>query len=345
MAGWYIFITTAVMIALSGCGKVEFGRITGAACQGSDQKCVSANGIDSFDYHVQTKSPNYKTDILFIDDNSKSMRPEQDQMAFRFPTFLNSISNLDWRIGIATTDMREGGTGPTQDGKLLQFSGISDFFITASTPNVANVFANTIKRPETGYGDERGIYAALRTLQRAEHNFIREDAHLAVVILSDEDERSSGGSAPANEGGPLVDGKDYPQNLIDYVNSTWAFNKNLTVHSIIVKPDDVTCYNEQKSQEAGAGTANFGKTYASLSQLTGGVLGTVCASDYGSQLSSIGDIIQQTTSSITLACVPLAGTLKVSGATGWTQSADKLNFDPPLPAGTDIGLSYQCETR
>lgn len=342
MIARYLGFFLAVGLGLSACGKAQFSKIKGSECQGFDKECITQDGIDYFDYHVQTKEQNYKTDILFVDDNSGSMQPEQDQMAFRFPTFLNSISNLDWRVGIVTTDMTQISS-PTTDGRLLKFTGSADFFITSFTPNVNNLFTNTIKRTETGYGDERGIYAAIRNLQRREHGFIRDDAHLAIVILSDEDERSDGGLTPPPNGGPFENGKDYPHDLVDYVNSTWDYQKSLTVHSIIVRPGDTACYDAQKAQSAG--TANYGVTYSELSRLTGGVVGTVCASDYGSQLTSIGTVIQQTTSSITLACVPLPGTLQVTPASGWIQNADKLNFNPPLPPGTDVHLTYQCESR
>lgn len=343
MKARYIGFVTAMAATLVACGKVEFSKIKGPECQGFDKECITQDGIDYFDYHVRTKEQNFKTDILFVDDNSGSMRPEQEQMAFRFPTFLSSISNLDWRIAITTTDMN--GAGPTQDGQILKFTGsVADYFITPGMANVNNLFTDTIKRTETGWGDERGVYAAIRALQRrAERGFIRDGAHLAVVILSDEDERSDGGHMNPPQGGPLEAGKDNAQDLIDYVNSTWNYEKSLTVHSVIIKPGDTACFNEQQGQPGA--TAHYGTVYSTLSGLTGGVHGNICASDYGSQLSQIGTVIQQTTSSITLACVPLAGTLQVTPVTGWTQNADKINFNPPLAPGTDVHLTYQCESR
>ncbi len=353
MKARYFGFVVAIASTLVACGKVEFSKVKGPECQGFQEVCITVDGVDKFDYTVRTKEQNFKTDILFIDDNSGSMAAEQQNMANRFDTFIGAISNLDWRVGIVTTDMN--GTGPTQDGQLLQFTGTaSDFFITPSTPNVNNLFANTIKRTETGYGDERGIYAAIKAIgvRRAERGFIRDDAHLAVVILSDEDERSDAGATPPPYGGPLEAGKDNPQDLIDLVNSTWSYEKSLTVHSIIIKPGDTACYNAQKAQPGG--TANYGSTYSALTGLTGGVHGTVCTTsaatpnapiDYGSQLVQIGNIIQQTTSSITLACIPLPGTLQVTPVNGWTQNADKIIFNPPLAPGSEVRLIYDCESR
>ncbi len=40
------------------------------------------------------------------------------------------------------------------------------------------------------FGDERGIYAANMVVKNNPSSFIRSDAHLAVIFLSDEDERS-----------------------------------------------------------------------------------------------------------------------------------------------------------
>lgn len=329
-------------LVVSACSKVEFSKIKGPACQGFGQECLTENGVDYFDYFLRTEEPNVKTDILFVDDNSGSMRPEQANMAHRFPTFLDSINALDWRIGIVTTDMN--GSGPTQDGNLLQFSGTSEFFILPTTPNVYNAFTNTIQRPETGYGDERGIYAAKRMLEkRSDRAMIRDDAHLAVVILSDEDERSNNGATPPPHGGPLESGKDFPDDLINFVNQTWSFEKSLTVHSIIIKPGDTSCYDQQKAQSGG--TANYGTRYKELSDKTGGIVGTVCASDYGAQLADIGDVMVQTTESIVIACEPLPGTLVIEPGFNYELRGNKITFNPPLASGTQLHLKYQCESR
>ena len=211
-------------------------------------------------------------------------------------------------------------------------------------PNAAVAFQHTVQISTTGSGDERGIYAALSALQRRkERNLIRDSANLAVVILSDEDERSNGGTATGNQGGPLEIGKDYPSDLINYVNNTWSHTKKMTVHSIIIEPSDLACFNTQKEQQP-YGNANYGNTYVELTKQTGGTVGTVCASDYGSQLSAIGDVIEQAAlSSLLLECAPASGSLQIEPASlHYELRGDKVIFDPALQPGTSVHLKYQC---
>lgn len=344
---------------LTACNKVEFDKAPGPSCQGFGTSCVTQGGIDYFDYNYVTPEPNYKTDILIVDDNSDSMQPEQANMASRFSTFLNRISQLDWRIGIVTTDM-SGDIKATQDGKLLPFfislpTNYTRYYLTKDTCNgsacgngtpsaeLNTVFGNTVRRPESeeGSGDERGIYAAIRAIQRREHNFFRDDARLAVIILSDEDERSNGGLIPER---PLEAGKDNPQDLINAVRG-WRDDKSVKVHSIIIRPGDEACYVNQRGapiSQPAVRPAYYGRIYKQLSQQTGGIVGTVCAQDYGQQLNQMGQVEIDRVGSITIACSPIPGTLQVTAPSSWTLSGNEIIFTPPLPAGTSVHLRYQC---
>lgn len=371
----FVLILAAGLL-LSACNKVQFSKDEGALCQGFNQDCITSNGVDRFDYQVTVNQGTNKVDILFVDDNSGSMQPEQQQLGSRFGAFINTLSGIDWRVGITTTDMSEINTSnATKGGKLLSFAngGINSFFLAPSMGsynNLQNAFVNTIVRPEVGWGDERGIYAAKKLLERSrnggtnENGFIRDNPadefspHLAVVILADEDERSDGGVAqiptynPATGTGmnpyitpSMESGNDYPQDLINYVTSAWGHRKSLTVHSIIVKPGDSSCLNTQRSQPGG--TAHYGNNYAQLTAMTGGVLGSVCDYDYTGQLQAIGQVTQNTLSSVTIACTPIAGTLQVIGvAPGqWTSSGNKVFFNPVLTPGTTVRLIYDCVAR
>src|SRR6185436_15414002 len=98
------------------------------------------------------------------------------------------------------------GYGAFQDGKFLQFTNTSHqgsglYVINKNTPNAQDLFQGTIQRSETlacdqsGFSaaacpstDERGIYAANLAIKSGQHSFFRQGAHLALVILSDENE-------------------------------------------------------------------------------------------------------------------------------------------------------------
>ena len=342
--------------ALVSCNKYEFSHQTGPACQGSNQTCITQNGVDYFDYDITIPETDTRTDILFVDDNSGSMAQEQSNMASRFNNFLSRVDALDWRIGIVTTDMGgPGGNAPasSKNGTLLQFPS-GRFFLSKGDPNDLSHFQNTIQRTgETGSGDERGIFAALKNLQRrGDWGFIRESIrNLAIVILSDENERSDGGTVNGQWVG-LESGNDYPDDLINYVRNTWSGQKSLTVHTITVKsdPNDQACLDAQRAQSGSQ--AQFGTYYEELRKKTGGVKGSVCEPDYGAQLDQIGRVIVDTTGAIELACTPMndAGgnsTLDVRTPNGytWDSSGNKVTFHPALQPGVVIHVKYQCVSK
>ena len=102
------------------CSKVDFKNDPSNDCQGlGSGACVTSGGIDYFTENISVPSPNNKTDILVVTDDSQSMTPEQAAMGSRFGSFLSQITNLDWRIGMVTTDM--SGNGATQGGNLLEY--------------------------------------------------------------------------------------------------------------------------------------------------------------------------------------------------------------------------------
>lgn len=329
--------------AWTGCSQVQFQEAPKAACNGFDKACtteiINNRQYNAFDYTQTVAHP--QVDILFVDDNSRSMVVEQERMGDRFPNFLASLGALDWRVAITTTDIYAEG------GNLLDFgSGLR--ILTPSTADKETLFRNTIRRPEIGNGDERGIYAAnLVVDRRGQNQFFRAEAHFAVVILSDEDERSNGG---ASQTYPL-ENYDQPQIFKDNVAAKLGASKTLSVHSVVIRPGDQACLSLQNDQ---TNRGYYGQIYAQLTQLTNGVLGDICANDYGAQLTAIGNQIVRSISSIKLACAPARGsgldpviTVNPAGnpAMQGTIRDDQVYFDPPLAPGTEVRIQYKCEVR
>lgn len=297
-------------------------------------------------------------------------------MAQRFPNFLSEIALLDYQIGIITTDVSHSpgnstpkpanGNGAFQDGKLLTFPN-GDSIITGTTPNVVQYFRDTIKRPETltcdntnfadcPSGDERGIYALNLALDRADPRFFRTDSHLAVVILSDEDERSNGGGVP---GYPLQE-YDLPLTFAQKVRGQLGKGKTVSVHSVIIKPNDPGCLAAQNNQTRVRGYV--GEQYARLSnahndnELKGahsgflkGELGSICASDYGAQMGDIGGLAAVNANVKILPCVPDADKIDVTFSPAPSfqieydvNSDGLLVFNPQPPAGTSVDVDVSC---
>jgi len=324
-----------------------------------------------------------QVDILFVVDNSGSMSEEQRRMANSFPNFVQGldIAGLDYRIGIVTTDV-ESSTNPKvengllQNGNLIKFTDGS-YFLTPDSSNVETQFWNTIQRPETltcensGYNsslcpsdDERGIYSAYLAVNANKKDFFRKNGHVAFIFLSDEDVRGEGlDNHPYRQPVAL----DYPENLIQVVKTRLGNNTDISAHAIVT--DSESCRAEQMNQGGNSNIhgvigqfyinmtnpsspSNIGGGVQSLSQFAGsqlvqGVVGSICASDYVSELGSIKDVLSKTKKTERLRC-PLFEAddlrVRVSADYSWSlnENLDEITFSPALRAGDSFKLDYEC---
>ncbi|MGZ3768375.1 MAG: hypothetical protein ACXVCP_03870 [Bdellovibrio sp.] len=275
-----------------------------------------------------------KVDILFVIDNSPSMAYEQKNMASRVRNFLDVIKGLDWQIAVTTTDPVHATLG---DGRLVPLYGKKGSYILNSNMSDSDArytLGMTLQRPERGSPVEQGIYAAYRAVERSiaaagsNTNFIRPDAELAVIVISDEDESANGF-------------KNDPSNFINFIQTSFAGQKSLSFHSVITRPGDKACLD-------GEGYS-YGYRYEQLSKLTGGVIGDVCATDYAAQVQGIAEGVRKTLKSITLSCTPVIDTmrsvlvLKDGQVYDGTRKMEGMNvvFDDMLPAG-NYEVYYSC---
>ena len=171
-------------------------------------------------------------DLLFVMDNSSSMDEEQNKMSEKFSNFLPFLMDLDWRIAITTTDMTERGED-YQDGQFVFYKGTERRWIDAQMDinEAESLFGKTIKRREGGSVDESGIGASFRSLDRFQNgefpqqSFFRENSHLNIVIVSDEDE-----SNKEIQKDPLI--------LVRKVKSVWPDKEFRFLHSVVVLKGD-----------------------------------------------------------------------------------------------------------
>ena len=130
-------------------------------------------------------------DVLWVVDNSCSMDEEMQQVATNFASFIDEFVDLglNYHLAVVTTDMDD----PAQSGR---FRGP---VLTQDTPDVINAFLAQVDQGSAGSGSERGfdaVQAALSEPLASTDNagFLREEAALAVIVLSDEDDDSTQGS-------------------------------------------------------------------------------------------------------------------------------------------------------
>lgn len=340
-----------------------------------------------------------KVDILFVVDNSGSMYAEQTRMAQAFPALVNGldIAGLDYRIAITTTDVTSsmnpqkslGGLekGALQDGRLIKFSNGKVFLDNSDYDNgtIQGQFASRIQRQETldcersGFkeslcasGDERGIYAAIKAVDRNESKFFRTGSHIAFVFLTDEDVRGKGLEAfniPDYPNKLLPTRGDYPATLIDYVLGRLGDTHTMSAHAIVT--DSAQC----RSQQIGQGNnpyidANIGHFYMEMTspnspariaqgtlndiargKLLWGTVGSICSSNYTAQAGNIKNVVNQAAfrfiSVQDLECVPEDGTFQmdyIPAGVNWAFSASKkqITFSPALQAHQKAKFSYLC---
>lgn len=275
---------------------------------------------------------NYKKiDILFVIDNSGSMAYEQKSMASRTSNFISVLKGLDWQIGITTTDP----SSSIGDGRLVQINTVSNRYIIDSTwadQNAQSALSSTLQRSETGSGSEQGIRAVYRAVERYTANeanqrsLIRDQSQLAVVLISDEDESAN-----------TV--KNNPQDLLKLIDTTFKGQKRFNFHSIITRPGDKACLSTYG--------ATYGERYQVMSQLTGGLIGDVCASDYAAQAKGIAQEIRNLLKTLTLTCAPLSNkpiTVEKNGtavSTTFTIEGVNLKFASELEPG-QYTVKYSC---
>lgn len=396
-----------------GCSKVKFAKDPSQdPCLSSPETCTYING--RYNWNEKVTASLGKVDILIVDDNSGSMSFEQNNMAQRFNQFISVLDakNVDYRIGITTTDISSATNparsinqnGALQDGKLISFSNGKAFLESknGTQQERAAWFSQVIQRPETkncetfvknnptvssksqSYidncpsGDERGVYSATLTIKNNPSNFVRPEAHLAVVILSDEDVRSSNYYKSIDYG--LAD-MDLPSNFVSNLKGLYP-NKTFSVHAIVVKPGTLqsitldqmnsilsnlvstpvmgysptqyfasntsgeSCLNQQSAQIPGAGFGgSYGYLYSLLARQTGGVEGDICASDYGSQLSNMGSSIAERVQEVQLKCSDardIVVTMSPTNSISYSLDGAILRLSDALPAGTQMSVSYTC---
>lgn len=182
-----------------------------------------------------------KMDILFVVDNSGSMTQEQANLAANFPGFISVLDDaeLDYRVGITTTGMDyeyaiDIGFGPIpssqtggDNGELLQRCSMQRRWVEATDPNPSTDFSCAAEVGSNGPASEMPLAAMRaafdeRITDGTNVGFLRDDALLAVVFLTDENDCSYEQSETFPLGFGLCD------SMMEPVGNYVSFMDNLT---------------------------------------------------------------------------------------------------------------------
>lgn len=358
----YAFVLGSFTAVLNSCSDVSFehgsGEFKSCTTQGAQlSNCLNENPILRPQQQAINVKANNEVDVLFVVDNSGSMSQEQVGIGNKINGFLDKIKLLSWQIALTTTDSRtdtigpDGISRPWGDGQLRPFDSDtgSEYILRSTQSNLADAqtkLASAINVGTSGDGLERGINASYRAVERIgsstpNRDFFRQNASLAIVIISDEDECSTGASGcPA-----ATASRSDPATAANFIRSQFSSSKVVSFSSIIHIPNDSTCTTGQQQ----------GNVYKAITNLTGGVLGSVCSNDYTSALNILGQKVTQLVNSVALICPPLDMdkdgdqdvTVVLSGGaimsvSGFSVSGSTLAFTQGLPEGNHT-FHYFCK--
>lgn len=297
------------------------------------------NRADKTDTFIQEGTD--EVDILLVIDNSVSMKEEQELVAAGFNSFLDALaqdsSELDLHIGIVTTDMDYAN--PSRG--LL----VGGDWLTGAEADFAEQFSTRVQVGTDGSDKEQGLAAAWGALAFNE-GFIRTDANLGLIFVSDENDCSHDGAFPEDGDGMLCyERQEDLAPLQEYilrfqgVKSTSA----RVIASSIVGPE----------VSAGCDTANPGVRYTDFSSKLSGFVGSICETDYGTLFDAIGSQIIAPATTFTLTDQPLDGSIEVDvdgevipedPETGWWYDEEymTIHFDGSYvpPTGATIHVYY-----
>ncbi|MGC4121797.1 MAG: vWA domain-containing protein [Myxococcales bacterium] len=257
------------------------------ALQGCNEDRIIERPPPGFRQDVFAQDAAAKIDVLWVVDNSASMQPEQEELATSFTRFMELFSRgqVDYRIAVTTTDVFN------DEGLFIGNPEIVD----PSLSDPVAAFQKNVKVGTGGKGHEEAFEAARRAIDRekqaasvvlgeraacvaacpgggsesckdscaAAHmpRFMRPEAHLYIIFVSDEDEQSFGEIR-------------YYQRYFE--ESLGTGNEGAVSVAVIV--GDVP----SPPCDATAGTR-----YVALAQAMSGIVGSICDATFDKQLEKI----------------------------------------------------------
>lgn len=274
-------------------------------------------------------------DILFVIDDSGSMGFHQEKLAANMKEFASAIVRakfLNYQIGVigSSTTLKPAG-------KLIG----TPKFVNRKTPNGIAVIANNLMIGTSGDGTEKffdPINEALSESLLKGHNkgFLRENATLAIIIVTDTQDQSKDANA---------------ESTYEFLKELKKGNSNrLIVGGVYIESLEaaVTCTGES---EIGMSTQ-----LKDFFDMTRAFTFSLCDPQYGERLAELGVEIANRSNQVVLSTLPQQKTISVSVGgiplpedvlTGWTYLEEKnsILFGPnidwdPYPEGAIPQIDY-----
>jgi hypothetical protein len=272
--------------------------------------------------HDSTHVRRENVDILWIVDSSGSMSEEQTFLANSFSSFMNAMvnQNFDFQTAVTSTDVCQGSV-PADLSQVVcprvsesnanqlrgSFRGPNGKKVLAKADyqnNLAGLvsqFQSNVNVGIQGSGFEHGLTAAKMAIEKSLNGqnpaLLRADSFLSIIVVSDEEDDGIGLSK-ADGYSPYTNWfstgettyKFTEDNMISFLNSNVGAG-NYSISAITGTKNGTTMCSSAHSSPVEEGTQ-----YIKAAQKTGGLLLSICDSNWQSLLNQIGnDIAAQST--------------------------------------------------
>ena len=240
---------------------------------------------------------NRPIDILWVVDNSGSMGDEQQNLAQNFQTFINQFAsqnqNVDFNMGIITTD---------SSTNRLRIGNASAGARPGYNPWPAFIsdFKAAIKVGISGNGFECGLAFSLKFLKESS-SWVRNNAHLLAIYVSDENDRSNlpSSSTLCNYNGETAENESESNNMADAYFKAISALKPASLFKAFAIVDTAT-----------TDRLYLGQRYIRLTELSNGKSYSI-KNDFSTILQDFGGIVAKIASQFQLKYPAQEGTVEV----------------------------------
>ncbi|MBL7543330.1 MAG: VWA domain-containing protein [Bdellovibrionaceae bacterium] len=283
----------ALLGVLSGCG------VKSPQIQGPPEKFQSL----SDEVSEESPLPDPKVNILFVVDNSGSMKDYQNKMAENIELFANAFfenTRIDYRIGVVPVYdskylndekvyAKNGRRKMNPLGELVTLkdaAGVTmpgELFITRATPSPKAVLKNTVTIGVQWGPEAEESFSPVLAVTDPEHNvqknngFYESDAYFAVIFLTDADDVTPGVSA-----------ESFYQHLVGLKGGDRS--KVLIAAAL---PDLKNPRLNKKGSDCKTDGLGPIQAFPALLSVSGGIFADLCSENFGFHLAAFGNHLAQ----------------------------------------------------
>jgi hypothetical protein len=258
-------------------------------------------------------------DILWVVDDSGSMVNERRRLVSNFNRFVQELTALrvDFQMGVTAAT-------PNDRGRLRGMPPI----LTNRTPNPRAVFEANTTFPASRARWEQGLrmaqfaFSALNTSPGGPNaGFIRPNAALAIVVVTDEDDASFGSP------------EFYARTLRGLKGPG---NENLVTLNVIGGPVPNGCLAAEEAAFYGS-RARPSFRYTEVATRTGGIIGSICDPSFEQTLLRLAQQLNTLKRVFSMTLLPISSSIRVTVVDGTTSTT--------IPRDDVRGWQYRPDTN